>query len=50
MAGNNYLLDTNIIIPILNQEIALENRIRGLVVYMSIIVLGELYFGAQKSG
>jgi predicted nucleic acid-binding protein len=50
MAGNSYLLDTNIVVAILNQESAIEQRLKGVITYVSSIVLGELYFGAYKSG
>jgi len=47
--SGNYLLDTNIVVPILNQDAPLLQRIKGLSIYVPVIVLGELYFGAQKS-
>jgi tRNA(fMet)-specific endonuclease VapC len=50
MAGNNYLLDTNIVIAILNQESTIEDRLSGIITYIPSIVLGELYFGALNSG
>jgi tRNA(fMet)-specific endonuclease VapC len=45
----DYLLDTNIVIPILNQDTALLSKIAGLTLYIPSIVLGELYFGARRS-
>jgi len=49
MAGSEYLLDTNIIAAILNQEPDIEAQLAGKAVYLSSIALGELYFGAYKS-
>ncbi|MBI5960904.1 MAG: type II toxin-antitoxin system VapC family toxin [Chloroflexi bacterium] len=49
MSGNRCLLDTNIVVAILNQEPSLANHLTGITVYLSAIVLGELYFGAHKS-
>ncbi len=49
MAGNNYLLDTNIVVAILNQEAGLEQHLIGNNAYLSTVVLGELYYGAQNS-
>lgn len=50
MTGNNYLLDTNIIVAVLNDETALAEKISGETVYLSAIVIGELYYGAYRSG
>lgn len=50
MAGNNVLLDTNIVAAILNQEAGTIARLDGLSIYVPIIVVGELVFGAKKSG
>lgn len=50
MAGNNYLLDTNIVVAILNQEAGIEQHLKEAIAYISSIVLGELYFGVYKSG
>jgi tRNA(fMet)-specific endonuclease VapC len=49
MSGDIFLLDTNIVVPILNQNPELEKHIRRLTLYIPVIVLGELYYGAQKS-
>jgi tRNA(fMet)-specific endonuclease VapC len=49
MAGNNVLLDTNIMVAILNKDKALTAKLENVTVYVSSIVLGELYFGAYKS-
>lgn len=49
MSGR-YLLDTNVAIRILNQEVDLEaRRSSGLEAYLSLTVVGELLFGAEKS-
>jgi len=48
MAGS-YLLDTNLVIAILNQEDIFEERLKESKVYVSSTVLGELYYGAHKS-
>src|SRR5689334_18242352 len=49
MAGNKYLLDTNIIAAILNKELQVETRLKDNIAYLCSITLGELYFGAYKS-
>ncbi len=48
-AGSKILLDTNIVIAILNQEPSVFERASGYEWYLSSVVLGELYFGAYKS-
>ena len=50
MSGR-YLLDTNVAIRILNGELNLEAR-RGSrsEVFLCLTVVGELHFGAEKSG
>ncbi len=49
MSGK-YLLDTNIAIRILNHEIDLEARRDGdFEAFLSVTVVGELLFGAEKS-
>ncbi len=49
MSGN-YLLDTNIVVPLLNRdEKLLEYAENADEIYISSVVLGELYFGAQRS-
>ena len=51
MNGNeSFLFDTNIIIAILNQESAVEARLKGQQGYVAAISVGELYYGAYKSG
>ncbi len=50
MSGK-YLLDTNVAIRILNNELDLEARHGGgSEVFLCLTVVGELYFGAEKSG
>lgn len=45
-----YLLDTNAAVAILNLDTAIDQLIeRSPLVSISIITLGELYFGAEKS-
>lgn len=45
-----YLLDTNIAIAILEREIDLERlRSDGREIFLNSTVLGELFFGAEKS-
>ncbi len=44
------LLDTNILIALLAAEQAVVERVRAAeAVYVPIIALGELYYGARKS-
>jgi tRNA(fMet)-specific endonuclease VapC len=47
--SGRYLLDTNIVIAVLNQEQTLTDKLEGESVYVPSVVLGELYFGACKS-
>ena len=48
--SSRYLLDTNAAIAYLNGEAEVEKLIREAeAVFVPIIVLGELFFGAQKS-
>jgi tRNA(fMet)-specific endonuclease VapC len=50
MSGR-FLLDTNVIIALFGGEAALENELgQADEVFVPAIVLGELYFGARKSG
>ncbi len=50
MTGNRILLDTNIISAWLKGEKIIANKIdEASEVYISVIVLGELYYGAQYS-
>jgi tRNA(fMet)-specific endonuclease VapC len=46
-----FLLDTNIIIALLNgDENVLSNLDRASEVFIPVVALGELFFGAAKSG
>ena len=50
MIGNNFLLDTNIIAAWLKGETSIANKIdKAKKVYIPIIVIGELYYGASYS-
>ena len=44
-----FLLDTNIVIAVLNKEAAVESQLAGKTIFLGSIVLGELYYGAHKS-
>jgi tRNA(fMet)-specific endonuclease VapC len=46
---NEYLLDTNAIIPILNGDANIASLLVGSVAFVPIIAVAELYFGAEKS-
>lgn len=49
-SGGIYLLDSSVLIPSLRGDVAISTRIDSLPqVYVSSIVLGELYFGAFGS-
>ncbi len=52
MSGNhNLLLDTNIIIGLFaNEALILKQLIQSDNVFVPAIVLGELFYGAEKSG
>ena len=43
------LLDTSVVIAYLRGNPSLEERLRRCVTYVSVAVIGELYFGAYKS-
>jgi tRNA(fMet)-specific endonuclease VapC len=48
--NGRYLLDTNVVIAIFANEPALHHQLAGAdEVFVLSIVLGELYYGAQKS-
>lgn len=50
MIGSKFLLDTNIISALLKGEKAIADKIDvAKDIYIPIIVLGELYYGAQYS-
>ncbi len=49
--NGNYLLDTNIAIARTNREAAVEQRVNAsAAVFLACITVGELFYGAQKSG
>ena len=49
--NGNYLLDTNIVIRMLVGNIAIQEKIQnGNNLFLTSPVVGELYYGAQKSG
>jgi tRNA(fMet)-specific endonuclease VapC len=49
--NGRYLLDTNVAIRVLNREVDLEaRRGSGLEAFLCPTVVGELLFGAEKSG
>ena len=49
MSGS-YLLDTNVAIRVLNQEVDLNaRRGTGFETFLCLTVVGELYFGSEKS-
>lgn len=48
--NGSYLLDTNIIIALFEFDAGVQERLRDAQgVFLSSVVLGELYFGANKS-
>jgi tRNA(fMet)-specific endonuclease VapC len=50
MTGNNILADTNIFIDLMKGDIAIAQKLESFnEVYLSPIVLSELYFGAYRS-
>lgn len=49
--NGRYLLDTNVVIALLEGDAAVKDELaRADEVFLSTIALGELYFGARKSG
>ena len=48
-ASGSYLLDTNIVIALLEKDAAVQARLAGATVFVYPAVLGELYYGARKS-
>ncbi len=49
--SGKYLLDTNIVIALFSDEVAVQERARNAaVVALAPPIIGELYYGAQKSG
>jgi tRNA(fMet)-specific endonuclease VapC len=50
MSGNNVLLDTNIISALLKGDVSIADKIdNSAKVYLSAIIVGELFYGAQYS-
>ena len=48
--NGRYLLDTNIVIALFGQDLAITRRLgEAEEVFISSIVLGELYYGARRS-
>ena len=51
MMNGNYLLDTNIVIALFDNDKAVKTEIvKAEEVYLPAIVVGELYYGAFNSG
>lgn len=49
--NGNYLLDTNIVIALFDDDKNVVNNIQNAAsVYVPSIVIGELYYGAYNSG
>ncbi|GCL35384.1 PilT protein domain protein [Sphaerospermopsis reniformis] len=49
--NGRYLLDTNIIIAFFADEIAVKNNLsQATEVFIPSIAVGELFYGARKSG
>lgn len=50
MTGNKYLLDTNAIIALQRENEALKKLLRSATdVFVPVVAVGELYYGAYKS-
>ena len=50
MTGNNFALDTNIVTALLKGETGIADKIdKASNIYIPVIVLGELYYGALYS-
>jgi len=47
--NGEYLLDTNVVIRLVAGDVALQHRFEESDVFLSAVVLGELYYGAYKS-
>ena len=51
MTGSRFLLDTNIVIALFAGDAAVHGRLaKGAEVFIPCTVIGELLFGARKSG
>jgi tRNA(fMet)-specific endonuclease VapC len=48
--SDTYLLDTNAIIAMMNGKPEIAPILKEAIIYLPIIAIGELYFGAQNSG
>jgi tRNA(fMet)-specific endonuclease VapC len=48
--NGSYLLDTNICIALLDNPESLSQQVIGATIFVPCIVVGELIFGAKKSG
>jgi tRNA(fMet)-specific endonuclease VapC len=49
--NGRYALDTNIVIALINGDVRVAQRLTATTVFVTpSIVIGELYFGAYKSG
>lgn len=49
--NGRYLLDTNIVIALFNEDVSVRARMgQEIEMFVPAVVLGELYFGASKSG
>ena len=49
MTGNNFLLDTNIVIEVFEENKGIAEKISKLsVIYISSIAVGELYVGVNR--
>lgn len=49
MSGKSYLLDTNILIAFLKNDPSIIKRFEQEEIFVPIIAIGELVYGAQKS-
>lgn len=51
MAGSKFLLDTNAIIALQREDEALKKLLTAAIdVFVPVVAVGELYYGAYKSG
>jgi len=49
--NGRYVLDTNVVIALFANDVAVVERIRGAdEVFVPSVVIGELYYGARRSG
>ena len=54
MNGKSFLLDTNILIGLFAKDKSILNQLseaekNGLIIYVPVICIGELYYGAEQS-